>query len=75
MDIAKMKALARELPSSGLARRLLHKFIRTYKECPDNRSMLGMHERIRGDRVQTCTRQVCGEASQFAGRICIWHRQ
>jgi len=59
----------------SLSRRLLHKFVRAFKECPDNRAQLGMHERIRGGRTQSCVRLVCGEAWPFGGKICGRLRQ
>jgi hypothetical protein len=77
MDTANEKRIApeRRPSSAGLARRLLHKFVRASKECPDNRSSLGMHERINGGRVQACVRLVCIDSWPFGGRICTRERQ
>jgi hypothetical protein len=77
MDAATNKTIAceRRPQSAGLARRLLHKFVRARKECPDNRSTLGLHVRIESGRMPACVRLVCGDAWPFGGRICVRHRQ
>jgi hypothetical protein len=77
MDLANKKQTPHERRpvAPSLSRRLLHKFVRAFKECPDNRSTLGMHERIRGGRTSSCVRLVCGDAWPFGGKICVRLRQ
>lgn len=77
MDLANEKRIAgeRRPTAPSLSRRLLHKFVGAFKECPDNRSMLGLHERITRGRMQACVRLVCGDAWPFGGKICVRLRE
>jgi hypothetical protein len=60
---------------SNLSRKLLHKFAQHGQECPDNRSLMGMHERITRQQMPICARLVCLGAWPYGGRICVWQRQ
>lgn len=77
MDAMQEKAISRERrpASASLSRRLLHKFVRARKECPDNRSTLGLHERITRGRTPACVRLVCVDAWPFGGKICVHLRE
>ena len=77
MDLADQKRVApeRRPADPSLSRRLLHKFIGACKECSDNRSTLGLHERIMRGRMPSCVRLICGDAWPFGGKICVRLRQ
>lgn len=75
MENATENARLPQSQAGSTACRLLQKFVRVRKECPDNRSTLGLRERIRGGRMQACVRLVCCEAWPYGGKICTWQRQ